>query len=104
MDEPIVELISYADHTHSCKVCETGDHDDCDCGYNDAHAKMWAAWEALKAENERLRIEVEILRQYGNKDCLAMADEALREAQGALVSNAALSAVPNSAPAQEDGK
>ena len=54
MDEPIVELISYADHTHSCKVCETGDHDDCDCGYNDAHAKMWAAWEALKAENERL--------------------------------------------------
>ena len=31
----------------------------------------------LKAENERLIREVEILRQYGNKDCTAMADEAL---------------------------
>lgn len=31
-----------------------------------------------------VRLEVEILRQYGNKDCLAMADEALRKAQGAL--------------------
>jgi hypothetical protein len=32
----IVELNTYADHTHSCKVGETGDHDDCDCGYNAA--------------------------------------------------------------------
>lgn len=32
----IRELNTYADHTHSCKVCETGDHDDCDCGYNEA--------------------------------------------------------------------
>ena len=31
----------------------------------------------LKAENERLIGEVEILRQYGNKDCTPMADEAL---------------------------
>ena len=33
-----------------------------------------------------VRLEVEILRQYGNKDCLAMADEAL-------------SAVPSDSPA-----
>jgi hypothetical protein len=31
----------------------------------------------LRAENERLQQEVEILRRYGNKDCTAMADEAL---------------------------
>jgi hypothetical protein len=32
----IRELNTYADHTHSCKVGETGDHDDCNCGYNEA--------------------------------------------------------------------
>ena len=46
--QPLDELISYADHTHSCKVCETGDHDDCDCGYNDAEGNARAAWDALK--------------------------------------------------------
>ena len=30
-----------------------------------------------------LSLEVEILRTYGNKDCIAMADEALRQAQAA---------------------
>jgi hypothetical protein len=32
----------------------------------------------LKAENLRLKEEVRVLRQYGNKDCTAMADEALK--------------------------
>ena len=31
----------------------------------------------LQEENQRLRREVEVLRQYGNKDCTAMADEVL---------------------------
>ena len=57
MNEPIDELITYADHTHSCKVCETGDHDDCDCGYDDAEGKAQAAWHALNSENERLTRE-----------------------------------------------
>lgn len=33
-----------------------------------------------RAENERLREEVRVLRLYGNKDCTAMADEAMKEA------------------------
>jgi len=32
------------------------------------------------AEIERLREEVRVLRLYGNKDCTAMADEAMKEA------------------------
>lgn len=36
--------------------------------------------ERLKADNERLREEVRVLRLYGNKDCTAMADEAMKEA------------------------
>lgn len=31
-------------------------------------------------ERDRYKLEAEILRQYGNKDCTAMADEALEEA------------------------
>ena len=31
------------------------------------------------AEIERLREEVRVLRLYGNKDCTAMADEAMKE-------------------------
>ena len=34
----VVELNTYADHTHSCRVGETGDHADCNCGYNEAQA------------------------------------------------------------------
>jgi len=34
---------------------------------------------ALLARLERLESEVETLRRYGNKDCTAMADEALKE-------------------------
>jgi cell division protein FtsB len=33
--------------------------------------------EALKQRIKRLEREVELLRLYGNKDCTAMADEAL---------------------------
>ena len=53
MSEPIDELITYADHTHGCMGA--AGHDMCTCGYDDAYAKMWAAWAALKAENARLR-------------------------------------------------
>ena len=63
MSEPIDELISYANHTHGCMGA--AGHDMCTCGYDDAYAKMWAAWEALKAENARLR---EALRKYGQHD------------------------------------
>ena len=31
-------------------------------------------------DNERLRDEVRVLRLYGNKDCTAMADEAMKKA------------------------
>jgi FtsZ-binding cell division protein ZapB len=34
----------------------------------------------LHADNERLREEVRVLRLYGNKDCTAMADEAMKKA------------------------
>ena len=53
MNEPIDELVTYADHTQGCMV--GAGHYRCTCGYDDAHAKMWAAWEALKADNDRLR-------------------------------------------------
>lgn len=36
--------------------------------------------DAVQAENERLREEMRVLRLYGNKDCTAMADEAMKEA------------------------
>ena len=56
MDEPIVELISYADHTQGCMV--GAGHDECTCGYDDAEGKAQAAWDALKAENARLAIDI----------------------------------------------
>jgi len=34
--------------------------------------------EVIRQENERLREEVRVLRLYGNKDCTAMADEAMK--------------------------
>ena len=37
---------------------------------------------ALRAEVERLRREVEVLRQFGNKDCTAMADDLLSAERG----------------------
>ena len=52
MNEPIDELISYADHTHDCMV--SAGHDECTCKYDDAEGKAQAAWDALKAENARL--------------------------------------------------
>ena len=36
--------------------------------------------EEQHAKIERLREEVRLLRLYGNKDCTAMADEAMKEA------------------------
>jgi hypothetical protein len=33
----------------------------------------------LAAQNQRLKFEIEMLRRYGNKDCTAMADEALKD-------------------------
>ena len=35
--------------------------------------------EKLQAENIKLKREIEVLRQYSNKDCTAMADEVLKE-------------------------
>jgi uncharacterized protein YlxW (UPF0749 family) len=35
--------------------------------------------EELKARIKHLEREVEVLRRYGNKDCTAQADEALKE-------------------------
>lgn len=34
----------------------------------------------LHLKNRQLREEVRVLRLYGNKDCTAMADEAMKEA------------------------
>jgi hypothetical protein len=39
--------------------------------------KLSSDYEELKIENKRLKREIEVLRQYGNKDCTAMADEVL---------------------------
>ncbi len=36
------------------------------------------AWYEVSKQRDRLAKEVEILRLYGNKDCTAMADEALQ--------------------------
>ena len=42
-------------------------------------ASYWRHIEALRRDAERLREEVRVLRLYGNKDCTAMADAALKE-------------------------
>jgi len=52
--------------------------------WHNFHKKMPNAAEYIradihKAEVERLQREVDALRLYGNKDCTAMADEALKE-------------------------
>ena len=39
----------------------------------------YVEYEEAMAEIERLRREVDVLRIYGDKDCTAMADEALEE-------------------------
>jgi hypothetical protein len=70
MSEALTELITYADHAQGCMVA--AGHDECTCGYDDAEGKAQAAWDALKAENARLR------EAFGD------AREALRKAQGAL--------------------
>ena len=43
-------------------------------------ARMQEEIDELREEYERLREEVRVLRLYGNKDCTAMADEAMKEA------------------------
>ena len=55
MNDPIDELVTYADHTQGCMVA--AGHDECICGYDDAEGNAQAAWEALKAENARLTRE-----------------------------------------------
>jgi hypothetical protein len=47
--------------------------------YMDYRMKCDADIKDLHAEVERLKREVETLRHYGNKDCTAMADAALKE-------------------------
>ena len=55
MNEPIDELISYADHTQGCMV--GAGHDECTCGYDDAEGKAQAAWDALKFELLKKKID-----------------------------------------------
>ena len=63
------------------------DNDFSDKGH---HKLGFEAWQAicdykqreidkLQAENIKFKTEIEVLRQYGNKDCTAMADEVLKE-------------------------
>ena len=100
MDEPIVELISYADHTQGCMV--GAGHDECTCGYDDAEGKAQAAWDALKAENAGLAAECAHYRQaLSNMSKIAKRylydlDDAY---QFAILADAALSAVPSDSPA-----
>jgi hypothetical protein len=49
-------------------------------GYASYCHKAAAELRRQYAEIERLRDEVRVLRLYGNKDCTAMADEAMKEA------------------------
>jgi FtsZ-binding cell division protein ZapB len=44
------------------------------------YAELIGKRDALKTEVERLREEVRVLRLCGNKDCTAMADEAMKKA------------------------
>ena len=110
MNKPIDELVTYADHTQGCMV--GAGHDMCTCGYDDAEGKAQAAWEAIKAENERLRADAEryrwICRFLEKADALNGCDgtgdgPSFRDLLSDAI-DAALSAVPNSAPAQEKGK
>jgi SMC interacting uncharacterized protein involved in chromosome segregation len=41
------------------------------------HVEWNEGFQRLEKENKRLKREIEVLRQYGNKDCTAMADEVL---------------------------
>lgn len=67
-------------HQCECSQCET----------DAALAKaIGAGYEKLREENARLRREIEVLRQYGNKDSTAQADEALgrQKAQPPFISH-----------------
>ena len=100
MNEPIDELITYADHTQGCMVA--AGHDECTCGYDDAEGKAQAAWDALKAENAGLAAECAHYRQaLSNMSKIAKRylydlDDAY---QFAILADAALSAVPSDSPA-----
>ena len=48
-----------------------------DCGYRSGKDEAQAELTAKDAEITELKHEIEILRQYGNKDCTAMADEVI---------------------------
>lgn len=41
------------------------------------HVEWNEGFQRIEKENKRLKREIEVLRQYGHKDCTAMADEVL---------------------------
>ena len=77
MNEPIDELITYADHTQGCMV--GAGHDRCTCGYDDADGKARAAWAARKTKVERLEAALWNAREEN-----ARLAAALRKAREAL--------------------
>jgi hypothetical protein len=80
--ERVVELQEMVDHFYS--ACCYLDRAIPVFGFPDNGARIRAATDQIL----RLRREVEVLRQYGNKDCTAMADEALEEERaGGVESN-----------------
>lgn len=50
-----------------------------DIGHLDELIELGKSLLAMAKGNEKLRREVKLLRQYGNNDCTAMADEALND-------------------------
>ena len=80
----------FLDKQWCCKVCDgeipDGHTDDCDIWKLEKKHRDFIATEystaliqrdALRAELAEAKREIEVLRQYGNKDCTAMADAAL---------------------------
>lgn len=55
-----------------------GCHEDYKSASLDDVLRLVERCKRAEAERDALRREVELLRQYGNKDCTAMADAALR--------------------------
>jgi len=53
--------------------------DDTEFDTDETTQRLMQENEALQARVDELKKEIEILRQYGNKTCTAMADEVLEE-------------------------
>ena len=49
--------------------------------YGPIMTELWTEIDFLREENKKLKREVNILRQYGNKDCTAQADERLEQVE-----------------------